>query len=151
MQMAESLLLWNKFNVITLRICDQLANLCRCKRATRRPNQGIGFARERVLHIKGVQVELEKGFRPNLSLDVIDGRHWPTADVVRNAAPAHRGPVDYSHARNERAGAFATHELLERLYAIESSGGRFSCHDDFIPANTPHIPFCIQGSWRLRS
>src|SRR5260370_40687181 len=115
MQMTERLLFGNKFNVIPSRICDQLANLCRRKRAAGRPNQGIRFARERVLHIKGVHVELEEGFRPNLSLNVIDGRHWSTADVVRNAAPAHRGPIDYFHAGYESAGAFPAHDLLECL------------------------------------
>ena len=113
--MAERLLFGNKFNVIPLRICDQLANLCRRKRATRRPDQGIRFARERMLHIEGVHVELEKGFSANLPLDVNDGRHRPTAYVVRNSAPAHRGPVDYFHAGNESADAFATHELLQCL------------------------------------
>src|SRR5437016_14364311 len=151
MQMAERLLFGNKFNVITLRICDQLANLCRRKRAARGPNQRIRFARERVLHIKGVQVELEAGFSANLPLDVVDGRNGATADVVQDRAPAHRGPVDYFHTGNESASAFAAHELLECLQAIESSGGRASRNHHFIRTNEQDIALVIQCRWSFHS
>ena len=58
---------------------------------------------------------LEEGEGANLALDVIDGRHRPATDVVRDAAPTHRGPIDDLDRRNERVGAVAAHQLFEGL------------------------------------
>src|SRR5581483_11259786 len=97
--------------------------------STFRPNQRMCRARERVLHIKGVHVQLEVSFGADLLLDVINGWYGATADVVRDAAPAHRRPIDDLHSGNERAGAFAAHELLQGLEGVEGSRSSVSRND----------------------
>src|SRR6266478_2262564 len=108
------------------------------------------LAGESVLHIKGVHVEFEEGFGANLSFDVLNSRHRTAADVIRDAAPAHGGPVDDPYAGNERARAFAANQLFERLDAIESSSGCFSGHHHFIRADSDKVSFVshplIQGN-----
>src|SRR5713226_4414441 len=121
MEMAKRLLFGNQLDVIAARVRDQLANLIGRKRPASRANQRVRFARERMLHIKGVHVELEKSLGANLTLDVIDSRHRAAADVVRHRAPAHRRPIDDLQAANKCVGSFTANELLQRLQTMESS------------------------------
>ncbi len=102
MQVTERLLLGHDFDVITACVAYKLANLIRCKRATSWANQRISGTRERMLHVERVHVQLERREGSQLALDIIDGRHRAAADVVRDAAPTHRGPVGDLYSLNER-------------------------------------------------
>src|SRR5205809_5962118 len=107
MEMAEGLLFRHQLNVIITRVLYQLANFGRRERSAFGANQRIGFTRERVLHIKGVQVEFEESKVANLALDLIDGGHGAATDVVRDRSPTHRRPIDNLHRGNKCVWAFA--------------------------------------------
>src|ERR1051325_2364496 len=111
--MPERLLLGNQFDVILARVRDELPDFRWRERAAFGANEGMRHARERVLHIKGVHVQLEVSFGANLLLDVIHCRNWAAADVVRTTAPAHSWPVHDFYSWNEHVGAFASHELFQ--------------------------------------
>src|SRR5258706_1300460 len=83
------------------------------------------LAGESVLHIKGVHVEFEEGFGANLSFDVLNSRHRTAADVIRDAAPAHGGPVDDPYGGEESAPPLAPKHLFVRVDGTESSRRRF--------------------------
>src|SRR6266404_5061257 len=98
MKMAEGLLLGNQLNVIAARVTYELANLVRSKRSTFRANQRMCAALENMLHVEGMHVQLERSEGSQLFLDIFNGGHGSTADVVRHAPPAHRRPVCDFHS-----------------------------------------------------
>jgi hypothetical protein len=81
-QVSKRLLLRNQLDVIRPGVSRQLANLICRQRTSRRSNQRMRAAAERVLHIKGVHVQFEGRKRAQLTLYVIDRGHRPAADII---------------------------------------------------------------------
>src|SRR5215470_4435101 len=109
----------------------------------------MGIAAERVLHVEGVHVHFEECKIANLPLDVIDGRHGPTADIVRQTAPTHCGPIHDFYGGNERSGAVATNQLLQRLQTIERSRSAAAADNNAFGIRNDYVSFFVQLRWRL--
>src|ERR1700752_137249 len=99
--MSERLLLRYYFDVIRLCIGDQIPDFIRSKRTPSWANKRMLRTRECMLHVEGVHVEFVHRKGPNLSFDVFHRGNRASTNVVRYAAPAHRGPVDDVHTLNE--------------------------------------------------
>src|SRR5207248_5442010 len=117
MHVAEGLLLWDEFDVVAARVCDEFSNLFGRERAAFGRDEQVRGRLEDVLYVEAVHVEFEHGLCAKLTLDVLDGRDGAAAYVVGDRAPAHRGPVGYLRALNESRVAVAADELLQGLQA----------------------------------
>ena len=137
--------------MIVARVRHQLFDFGRRKRSAFGTNQRMRFARECMLHIEGVHVHFEISFRANLPLDVLNRWDRAAANVVRDAAPTHRGPIDDLHRGNERARAFAADELLQRLHSIERSRRGVAGDNYMIGIDHDHIAFFVQRARRFYS
>ena len=80
--MTERLLFRNYFDVIRARIFKNLAYLVGSKRTAAWPNQRMIGAGKGVLHIKGVEIQLECGECANLTLDVVERGNRTTTNIV---------------------------------------------------------------------
>ena len=121
MQMAEGLLLGDDGDVILAGVGDQFGGLGRRERAAGRRGQRLIGIKQRVLEIRRVDVDLERGEDANLVLLEFERGKRAAGEIVVDAAILHRRPVAHrargQHAR--RAGQ--RQQLLEGLHAVEDA------------------------------
>src|SRR3954465_12855469 len=105
----------------------------------------MGLTLERVLHIKGVHVQLEHRKRAQLAFDVVDCWHWPTTDIVRDSTPTHCWPINdlYSGYVDKLLRA-AVNELFECLQSVKNARGTRSGKNNVPRIDPREISFFIK-------
>ena len=109
MQMAEGLLLGDDGDVILAGVGDQLRGLGRRERAARRRGQRLIGIEQRVLEVRRVDVDLERGEDANLVLLEFERGKRAAGEIVVDAAifswPASRAPCPWAARAARRARA----------------------------------------------
>ena len=90
-------------DVILPRIGHQFGNFGRRQRAARRRGQRLIGIKQRVLEIRRIDVDLERGKDTNLVLLKIQRGKRPAREIVVNAAILHRRPVAHRPVGSCRA------------------------------------------------
>src|SRR6266536_1692985 len=101
-------------------------------------------ARERMLHIKRMHVQLERSKSTQLPFYIVGGRNWSSAYVVRHSTPAHSRPIDNLNTGNKRVSTITSNKLFESLQPIEHSRRRGSGHNGVTGCDDQDIPLFIQ-------